>query len=225
MKSGQGMRNTSGNEFGDDARVISFIGISAILTVILVCVWVLAPPADIGVAEGQLAPNIISEAYSGGTWSDFELYDNIDMTWSEGDEGDWIFLLFIDTDCPHCYEAGDEHSNYYNQFGSDVKFFTISTELSIPGHSGSKTEIVDFRDKNPNNGCKSDKANCADRPGNPHDWPYIDDLNRDIADNYDLPGTPFYLLLSPDGIVAWNSGQNQGEDPGAAIQSIMGASA
>ena len=225
MSTRQNSRNMNANGFGDDARVTSFFAISAILTVILVCVWVLAPPADIGVAEGQLAPNIISEAYAGGTWSEFELYDHIDMTWSEGDEGDWIFLLFIDTDCPHCYDAGDEHSNYYSQHGSNVKFFTIATELQISGHSSSRQEVVDFRDKNPNSGCKSDRADCKDRPGNPHDWPYVDDLNRNVADDYELPGTPFYILLSPDGIVAWNSAQNDGEDPGAAIQRVMGASA
>lgn len=225
MSSRQNSRNMNANGFADDARVTSFFAISAILTVILVCVWVLAPPADIGVAEGQLAPNIISEAYAGGTWSEFELYDHIDMTWSEGEEGDWIFLLFIDTDCPHCYDAGDEHSNYYNQHGSNVKFFTIATELQITGHSSSQQEVVDFRDKKPNSGCKSDRADCKDRPGNPHDWPYVDDLNRNVADDYELPGTPFYILLSPDGIVAWNSAQNDGEDPGAAIQRVMGASA
>ena len=46
-----------------DARVLSFFGISGVLSVVAIAVFVLSPPANIGVAEGQLAPNFASQAY------------------------------------------------------------------------------------------------------------------------------------------------------------------
>ena len=41
-------------------------------------------------------------------------------------------------------------------------------------------------------------------------WPgpdVIDDLDNDIAGDWDVSATPTYFLVQPDGIVAWNSGQ------------------
>ena len=217
------------NDEDADARMLSFFGISGVLSVVAIAVFVLSPPANIGVAEGQLAPNFASQAYD-NSWSSFELYDHIDQTWVEGEEGQWVFLLFIDTDCPYCFESGDEHTDMHNGYANSVKFLTVVTELQISGHESSKAEIVDYKEKNDNSGCKSERANCNQRPGDVHNWPYIDDLDRSIAEDYNLPGTPFYLLLSPDGIVQWNSGQhsNQGDplsDPFGALQHHVGASA
>ena len=218
------------NDEDADARIMSFFGISGVLSVVMVSVFLLSPPADIGVAEGQLAPNFASQAYDGfnGPWSDFELYDYIDQTWTEGAEGEWVFLLFIDTDCPYCFDSGDDHTNWHNQWGASVQFLTVATELQITGHSSSLKEIEDYKTKQDNSGCRSDKANCDQRPGDAHPWPYIDDLDRSIAKDYNLPGTPFYLLLSPDGIVQWNSGQHSNDqlsDPAAALQYHIGVPA
>ena len=94
------------NDEDADARMLSFFGISGVLSVVAIAVFVLSPPANIGVAEGQLAPNFASQAYD-NSWTSFELYDHIDQTWVEGEEGQWVFLLFIDTDCPYCFESGD----------------------------------------------------------------------------------------------------------------------
>ena len=214
------------NDEDADARMMAFFGMSGVLSVVAIAVFILSPPADVGVAEGQLAPNFASQAYD-SSWSSFELYDHIDQTWTEGDEGQWVFLLFIDTDCPFCFDSGDKHTAWQNQWGSSAKFLSIATELQIPGHDSSKNEIVDYKQKNDNSGCRSDKANCDQRPGDVHNWPYIDDLDRSIAEDYKIPGTPFYLLLSPDGIVQWNSGQHENDalsDPAAALQYHLGGS-
>jgi len=212
------------NDEDADARMLAFFGISGVLSVVAVSVLLLAPPADLGVDEGKLAPNFVSQAYD-NSWSSFELYDHIDQTWTEGEDGEWIMLLFIDTDCSYCFNAGEEHSDMHSAYASTVKFFTIATELQLPNHDSSKKEIVDYKEKNDNSGCKADRTNCNQRPGDVHNWPYIDDLDRSIADDYGLPGTPFYLLLSPDGIVQWNSQQSSDLDPFGALQYHVGGGA
>ena len=58
--------------------------------------------------------------------------------------------------------------------------------------------------------------------------PYVDDLDRSIIEDYNLPGTPFYLLLSPDGIVQWNSGQHENDSfvrSNSRLQYHLGGSA
>ena len=92
------------NDEDADARMMAFFGMSGILSVVAVSVLLLAPPADLGVDEGKLAPNFVSQAYD-SSWSSFELYDHIDQTWTEGEDGEWILLLFIDTDCSYCFNA------------------------------------------------------------------------------------------------------------------------
>jgi hypothetical protein len=93
-------------------------------------------------------------------------------------------------------------------------FVSVVVELNIPGHNSDRGEIVDFKEKNSNNDCNSGNSDCKDRPGDAHPWTYVDDLNLRAMENYDIPGTPFYLLLSPDGIVAWNpvQGDARGEE-------------
>ena len=104
------------NDEDADARMMAFFGMSGVLSVVAIAVFILSPPADVGVAEGQLAPNFASQAYD-SSWSSFELYDHIDQTWTEGDEGQWVFLLFIDTDCPFCFDSGDKHTDMAESVG------------------------------------------------------------------------------------------------------------
>ena len=81
-------------------------------------------------------------------------------------------------------------------------FITIAVELQISGHESTREEIEAFRDKtqfgdNQNNGdgCYSGRKNCAERPGAPHSWMYVDDLSSSIAGEWELPGTPFNVIL------------------------------
>jgi hypothetical protein len=85
----------------------------------------------------------------------------------------------------------------------------------------SRAEIVAFQEKGDFVGCNQNQ-NCDQRPGTPHDWIYVDDLNQNAFQDYNLRGVPFHLLMSPDGVVVWNSGAHEQGDPlheaGAAIQ-------
>ena len=203
-----------------DARINSFFTISAILTAVLIIVWTLAPPADIGVDEGQLAPDIVGEAHVNGNWNEFRLYDYINHSWSEGEPGSFIFLQFMDTDCPHCWSDASQMSALHSNFGTNgqVEFITVSVGMLNSDHS--RAEIAAFQEKGDREGCNQ-QYNCASRGGEIHDWPYVDDLNLRAFNDYNPPGVPFHLLLSPDGIVVWNSALHkegtQLHDPGDAM--------
>lgn len=209
------------NDENADARISAFFSISAILTALLIIIWTLAPPADIGVDEGQLAPDIVGEAHENGNWNEFRLYDYINHTWSKGEGGQFIFLQFADTDCGHCWSDAPQMSNLYSSFGSNgaVQFITVSVGMLNTDHS--RGEIIAFQEKGDREGCNQN-SNCASRGGDVHNWPYVDDLNLRAFNDYDIPGVPFHLLLSPDGIVVWNSALHkegtQLHEPGDAIQ-------
>jgi len=221
MKTTRPNTHTLVNDENGDARVASFFAISAILTVVLIVVWSLAPPANVGIAEGQLVPDIVGEGHADGNWNDFRLYDYINHTWTEGEPGQYIFLQFMDSDCGHCWNDAAEMSQNYASYGTNgaVVFITISVGMLASDHS--RAEIVAFQEKGDFIGCYQDK-NCDQRPGTPHDWVYVDDLNQNIFQDYNLRGVPFHLLMSPDGIVVWNSGAHDQNDAlheaSAAIQ-------
>jgi hypothetical protein len=107
-------------------------------------------------------------------------------------------------------------------------FITIAVELSITGHESSRAEVEAFRDKsqfgdNENNGdgCYSGRKNCAERPGAPHSWMYVDDLSNSIANEWKLPGTPFNMVLDNDGTVLWNQQQPENHPPGEDIRNAV----
>ena len=207
--------HTLKNDEDADARVASFFAISAIMTVVMIVVWTLAPPPSVGVKEGQLAPDIIGEAHHSGSWSDFRLYDYFNHSWEEGQPGQYIFLQFMDTDCPHCWSDAEVMGANYDNWGANgaVAFITISVGMLKTGHS--RAETVAFQEKGDFEGCYQDDRNCKDRSGDTaHDCPYVDDISMKAFRDYNPPGVPFHLLLSPDGIVVWNSAMHSDEfDP------------
>jgi len=190
-------------------------------------VMLLAPMVKVGPSEGELAPDFSAQAYSGGQWEDFRLSDLFNKSWAPSGDGNWILVQYIDTDCPYCWSEGELMSQLHSQWNQEVTFVTVVVELGIPGHGSSRDEVEAFRDKTPYDGCKTD-SNCADRPGNPHSWAYIDDLNSRTSGDWELPGTPFAALLQPDGVVAWNPQQPgnhpDGEEMEGALQRLVGGS-
>ena len=50
---------------------------------------------------------------------------------------------------------------------------------------------------------------------------YVDDLGSSIASDWELPGTPFNLILDGDGTVVWNQAERSGEDMRAALLNLL----
>ena len=211
----------------DDVRSEAALVTVFVTSMILMAVMLLAPVVKVGPSEGELAPDFSVQAYSGGEWGDFRLSDLFNKSWAPGGDGNWIVVQYIDTDCPYCWNEGELMSQLHSQWNQKVTFVTVVVELGIQGHDSSRGEVEAFRDKTPYEGCKTN-SNCADRPGNPHSWVYIDDLNSRTSGDWELPGTPFAALLQPDGIVAWNPQQPgnhpDGEEMEGALQRLVGGS-
>lgn len=212
----------------DDVRIIAGFALGSILTVIMLLVVIIAPPATIGPSEGELAPDFIADAYNGANWEKFKLSDSFDYEWEEGNDGEWILVQFIDTDCPYCWSEGETMSNLYSEWSNSVEFITVTVELSITNHNSDRAEVEAFRDKtsygtedNDGDGCNSGRNDCINRPGTVHNWNYIEGSSS-IMKSWEVTGTPFLALLKPDGYVAWNQYENPGENIEEAMQRIVG---
>ena len=197
----------------EDVRLMAALITFGVTSIVFFSVIFLAPPVKVGPSEGELAPDFTAQAYNGVSWNDFRLSELFNKSWEEGGDGNWILIQYIDTDCPYCWTEGGEMSELHSQWGQDVTFVTV---------------VLELRDKTSHDGCKGGSVNCADRPGSPHSWLYVDDLAGRTDGDWEIPGTPFSALLQPDGIVAWNHNQPEnhptGEEMGGALQRLVGGS-
>ncbi len=216
-----------------DNRVTSFLVTSGVISVVAIIFISMASNYSIGPEEGQIIPNLGGEVYESGTWSDFDLHSMFDRDWQEDEEGEWIYIQILDTDCPYCYSEGDDMSERHNLYNSKAAFLSVVVELAIPGHDGSESEIIAFKDKasfgtesDDGNGCNSGRNNCENRPGEVHEWGYVNDLDMTVKNSWDISGTPFNILLKPNGEVAWNQaahGENDGQNIDDALANYLGA--
>jgi len=204
----------------EDVRMMAGLITAAVVSIVVGAAMFIAPPVDVGIEEGALAPDFVASAYDGSDWEEMRLSQLYDDR--------LVLVTFLDTDCPHCWDEAEELSEIYDAVGDNVLFITIAVELSITGHESSRAEVEAFRDKsqfgdNENNGdgCYSGRKNCAERPGAPHSWMYVDDLSNSIANEWKLPGTPFNMVLDNDGTVLWNQQQPENHPPGEDIRNAV----
>ena len=208
----------------------------------LIIIAATTSPIATGTKAGERAPALEGKFYNGsGGWNTFNLESYWDSNWQEGDvSGQWVALEFMDTDCPYCVKSAEDISRDSYDFGSSnwpvrvglavegdnhsgaiVNFIASATELDINGHESSRAEIVAFRDKTPDSGYSCAGSDCGNRDGAAHTFPYIDDLDQDNMKEWKVGGTPSYYLIQPDGIIAWSSSENPGEDLRDAILALV----
>ncbi len=220
-----------------DVRTDTGIKVMALFFVAIIFLALTTDPIKTGTKEGDRAPMLTGKAYNGSSWVEFDMSDYLTSNWTAGDQdGQWLLVEFMDTDCPFCVRSADEigydaeyfmkisarHASYGDGLapwdGPIVNFVASATELDIPGHETSRDEIEAFRDKSGEETCASNS--CAERAGQNHRFVYIDDIDQDNMKEWKVPGTPAYYLIQPDGIVAWTSAENQQETVFEAIMRI-----
>jgi len=209
-----------------DARMDTALTAIAIFIGTIMVISLTTSPIITGTKEGDRAPNIMGKAYNGSGWQDFDLSTYYDSDWSLGDnnttESQWVMIEFLDTDCGYCWNSAEEYQQASQYFtpenlespwkGPHISFIASAAELTgIPGHDSSREEIMAFRDMTTGEMCNSSNQDCATRDGAPFQIPFIDDLDKKHMDKWGIGGTPSYLLIQPDGIIAWSSFDHQDE--------------
>ena len=188
---------------------------AAILTIFLLLITstvlvFLTRPLETGVVVGELVPDIRELARDGSdpspAWQRWSLYeDMLDFTWDESaGEQPWLVFAFEDTDCSHCWGETQEMSDRHALYGDRAQFVTVLLSLPIVGHNADLAEMAAYQDKTTHQGCQSDNADCASRGGESFDWLVVADLQRSALRDWEVPGTPSYLIVKPNGEVAWN---------------------
>ena len=169
-----------------------------------------------GPQEGMHIQNFAAliHYYNDDNWTEFELYSLLDSNWnstSNDSQSKWITIVFISTDCPHCWNKGPELTDLYNVHGNQSEFLVMAVNFSSNSDfQATPEEVVAFQEKGDYFGCYKGEKNCNERPGDPHQFPYIDDRNQSVMYDWGVTGTPVYFVIQPDGIVAWNSYEKNG---------------
>ena len=160
-----------------------------------------------GTLEGERLPNIQAAARPAqGEWMMWSLWDSLDSEWTNTSTAEnWVLIQFAATDCGHCWNGAEGMSNLHAQHHLNVTFFTFIINFSWSDSSWE--EIAAFQDELDYIGCNNGD-NCIDRPGEPHNWTYVDDRNLYWFGEFQMQGTPSYVIVAPDGIVHWHSRQS-----------------
>jgi|TARA_B100001996_G_scaffold68475_1_gene49961 hypothetical protein len=170
-------------------------------------------PVDYGPSEGQQVPLITAQARSlNGTWENWSIYDLIESSWngtpenmSNGSDHKWIMIEFVSTDCGHCWNAADDMSELHENYSENLAFLTFAVNFSSNNRfNASQEEIAAFQDITSHEGCYQESQNCDQRPGEPHNWTYVDDRDQTWMYELSVTGTPSFFIISPDGEVFWN---------------------
>ncbi|MDP6741875.1 MAG: hypothetical protein QF807_00705 [Candidatus Thalassarchaeaceae archaeon] len=224
MSEGIRRRNLRADEDGD-ARLTAGFVTAGVLTFIILAVVLFTDVPTIGPNEGELAPNLIGKVHmpSSSSWDDFELYEEIDHGWSNETDPNakWFLIQFMDTDCGHCWTYSEQMSLIDDTFSSQLTIISVAVSLQIPNHDSSREEVVAFQDKASLQACNGGDSDCASRPGEAHNWAYFDDLIGSNMDPWGVQGTPFIVVIQPDGIVAWNQAQHTGVDVSQALFTLL----
>ena len=158
-------------------------------------------PVYTGIGVGDRVPELKGQVYDGTAWVDYDLADNIDPLWEEGDAGTWTMVEFMDTNCGACVSAAPDIADMEAMWLGDnpqrstpenitVEFLAVSISLwteDTAGKSYGQGEIIDFR------------ANYN------HNFAYMDMQDNSHQDDWGGFGTPTYFLIAPNGIIEYAS--------------------
>ena len=165
-----------------------------------------------GVEENQTILNFNALIhYPGENWSDFQLHSMFDYGWNSttNSTSKWTVVFFLSTDCGHCWHAADEISNWSQSYSNNTNFLAIAVNFSSNNNfNATQGEVAAFQQQTNYTGCAGGNYNCANRPGEPHEFGYVDDRNQTIMRDWGVGGTPKFFIIQPNGVVAWNQYQH-----------------
>ena len=204
------LRRDISNEAGarsDGLMIVSVIFIAAFTFIAFT-----TSPVYTGVGIGDMAPELKGEVWDGNTWSPFDLHENLDPSWEEGSgEGTWYMIEFMDTNCGACQSAAtntipSEQAKWLGENGrsvpenTTVEFIAVAMALYPGSWDYGQQEIIDFKtDYNQN-------------------FPFMDDHDNSNSGVWEIPGTPTYFLIAPNGIIEYASPEDNSRDVWDAME-------
>lgn len=211
----------------DGLMIVSVIFITAFTYIALT-----TDPVYTGVGVGDRAPELSGQIYNGSTWVDFDLKEQFNDSWVEGDPGTYYLVEFMDTNCGICVSAAtDKFPGAQSKWlgvngqeptrsmpnGTSVQFLAVSISLwdeSVAGKDYGRDVIVQFRDAVNYDGETT-------RSGGTHYFPYMDMQDNGHQDDWGNFGTPTYFIIDPSGIIQYTNLEDQGYDFRDALEDIV----
>ena len=211
----------------DGMMIISVIFITAFTYIALT-----TDPVYTGIGVGDRAPELSGQIYNGTTWVDFDLKEQFNDSWVEGDPGTYYLVEFMDTNCGICVShATDKFPSAQSKWlgvngqdptrsmpeGTSVQFLAVSISLwdeSVPGKDYGRDVIIQFRDA-------KDPDGDVTRNGGTHNFPYMDLQDNSHQDDWGNFGTPTYFIIDPSGIIQYTNLEDPGYDFTDALEDIV----
>ena len=162
-------------------------------------------------SPGDYAPGFsgVIHEYQSTSWDYFQFHSQFDFNWSQGDEGKWLVVYFISTDCGHCWNSAEDVTSWYGQYQNKTDFLAMAVNFSSNNNfNATQNEVVAFQEKTSYTGCRGGGFDCSERPGDAHTFPYFDDRNQSVMYDWNVRGTPTYFIISPNGQIVWNQNIN-----------------
>lgn len=183
------------------------------------------PGPEIGTEPGDRIPNFSALIHYNGdlNWNEFEFYSQFNNSWNNttSNSDKWTVVVFISTDCGHCWNAADELSTWSEQYGNETNFIAFAVNFSSNNNfNASREEVVAFQEQTTYVGCVGGNYDCAGRPGSPHQFGYIDDRNQTVMYQWGVGSTPTFFIIQPNGIVAWD--KNSEDNIEDALEQFFG---
>ena len=204
------LRRDISNEAG--ARSDGLMIVSVIFIATFTYIAFTTSPVYTGVGIGDRAPELKGEVWDGNTWSPFDLHENLDPSWEEDSgDGTWYMIEFMDTNCGACQSAAtntipSEQAKWLGENGrsvpenTTVEFIAVAIALHPGSWDYGQQEIIDFKtDYNQN-------------------FPFMDDHDNSNSEVWEIPGTPTYFLVAPNGIIEYASPEDNSRDVWDAME-------
>lgn len=181
----------------------------------------------IGPSVGERMPSVVGQGRlaAGGDWVAFD-QDRWHRSLQPDDiatNGTWLLLEFTSTDCTNCWNHVTTLEGWNARWGDRLQPVSLAeTWNNGDDDATEQAEIAAWQDKvSASTQCKGSR-DCADRPGSPHDWPYVADLDRSTAIEYSIQGQPMHVIVDPWGIIRWTQDAPGGETTEAALERLLG---
>ena len=100
------LRRNISNEAG--ARSDGLMFVSVLFITAFTYIALTTNPVYTGIGVGDRAPDLAGVVWDGTAWVDFDLQENIDSMWVEGDGGTYYMIEFMDTNCGYCQQSAEE---------------------------------------------------------------------------------------------------------------------